>query len=89
MHPERFVESVAAAVERVRNDSFYAFIGENRLLRYFVRQSPCDLMTLPNPPLQTISYAFAFTPNHPLIDQINTKLLEMRESGYLHSLEEV
>lgn len=84
-----FVYSYEEAIERVRNDSSYAFLGEDASLEFSAGRRPCDLILLGHRrPLNTAYYGLAFPADVPneFINRVNMQLISLQRTGQLRFL---
>lgn len=85
-----FVRNYEEAVERIRNESNYVFLGEDAALDYIAGRKPCDLIHWSHKPLNTAFYGFAFPITVPqnFVDYINLRLIYLQRTGEMKYLKD-
>lgn len=83
--PSVFVKTGAEGVDRVRRGG-YAFIAESTFLDYQTNRE-CDLETI-GTMFASRGYGLAMPLNSPFKDQLNLAILQLREAGTLHMLQQ-
>ncbi|XP_046575056.1 glutamate receptor 1-like [Haliotis rubra] len=86
--PSSFVSKVDEGVERVRSSKGkFAFLLESAMNEYFNQRKPCNTMKVGRN-LDSKGYGIATTLGSDLRDPINIAVLELREVGVLHKMEQ-
>ena len=76
------------AVDKIRDDKNFAFIGESPFLEYDVTLAPCNLELLVsrNSPKTGSGYAFAFPKDSELVKNFSVETLKIHTDGLLSSI---
>ncbi|XP_041360322.1 glutamate receptor 3-like isoform X2 [Gigantopelta aegis] len=86
--PDVLMDTVEAGVDKVRKSkSKYAFMLESAMNDFHNQQEPCDTMKVGDN-LDNKGYGIATRLLYPMRSQINIAVLELREIGELHKLQQ-